>query len=217
MRGRVGDGIVIAAVEHLGIRQVGFWIIVIGLSVGVVALVVLHLVGTGLAPLKNAVSQYGISSYKTGYRAQTLAYATAGIGAAIGVASLRTTDVAFCGLCVIFAASRAVISWFPMDEPGADRTATGRRHGLLAFAAFAAANVAAGSLPSVVRNKFWPECRGPSERAGRSRDARELSRDGRSSAFWGRTVWTRRTILLRVHDPVASGGRDSPTPLGFVG
>jgi hypothetical protein len=156
MRARVGDGIVIAAVEHLGIRQVGFWIIVVGLSVGVVALVVLHLVGTGLAPLKNAVSQYGISSYKTGYRAQTLAYATAGIGAAIGVASLRTTDVAFCGLCVIFAASRAVISWFPMDEPGADRTATGRRHGLLAFAAFAAANVAAGSLPSVVRNNSGP-------------------------------------------------------------
>ena len=53
-------------------------------------------------------------------------------------------------LLAVFAASRALIGFFPMDAPHASKTATGRLHNLLATAAFAsvtaAAFTAAGAL-----------------------------------------------------------------------
>lgn len=89
-----------------------------GLTVGLAALVLLHVLPTGLSPLRNVVSQYGISEYRAGYRVQTLAYAVA----AIGIATLPGSVGVVVALCAIFAAARALISWFPMDAPGATRT-----------------------------------------------------------------------------------------------
>jgi hypothetical protein len=109
-----------------------------GLGTGVTSLVVLHLLPTGLSPIRNPVSQYGISKYRAGYRNMTIAYGVAGVGAAIGIASLPGSPAVTVLLCAIFAIARAVISWYPMDEPGGERTVTGRRHGLLAIAAFLA-------------------------------------------------------------------------------
>lgn len=113
-------------------------------------LTVLHLAPTGLSAMSDAVSQYGITSYRNGYRAQTLGYAVAGLGAAIGIATLPGAVAIPAALCVIFAVARALISWFPMDEPGTERTATGRRHGLLAAAAFAGAGLAAWQLATLL-------------------------------------------------------------------
>lgn len=126
----------------------GTVIIAVGLAVGVSALVALHLLPTGLSPIRNPVSQYGITRYRAGYRVQTLAYAVAGVGAAIGLSQVRgpASTTVVVALCVIFAATRAAISWFPMDKPGGETTATGRWHRILALVAFGSVGVAAGQL-----------------------------------------------------------------------
>lgn len=127
----------------------GAVLVLTGVSVGLVALVALHLLPTGLSPTRNAVSQYGISAYRSGYRVQTIAYGVAGLGAAIGLGTLRGS-AALVVLCVLFAVSRLAISWFPMDEPGTTVTTSGRRHGLLAICAFGAMGVAAEVLHNVL-------------------------------------------------------------------
>lgn len=125
-------------------------LIAAGLAAGIGALVALHLAPTGLSALRNAVSQYGISSYRGGYRVQTIGYAVAGLGAAMGVSTLPGPVAIPVGLCLIFAGARALISWFPMDAPGTQRTATGRRHGALAAAAFVGAGLAAWQLAKLL-------------------------------------------------------------------
>jgi hypothetical protein len=126
--------------------------IAVGLAVGLAALVGLHILPTGLSPVCNAVSQYGITRYRNGYRVQTLAYAVAGIGAALGLANLPGSITLVVVLCIVFAAARAAIGWFPMDAPGSERTTTGRRHTALAIIAFAAAGIAPGSLARLLRH-----------------------------------------------------------------
>jgi hypothetical protein len=127
-------------------------LIAAGLAAGIGALVVLHLAPTGLSALRNAVSQYGITSFRNGYRVQTIGYAIAGLGAAIGVSTLPGPVAITAGLCLIFAVARALISWFPMDAPGAQPTVTGRRHGLLAAAAFVGAGLAAWQLAKLLHH-----------------------------------------------------------------
>lgn len=129
-----------------------------GLAVVVASLAYLHLAPTGLSPVRNPVSQYGITPYKAGYRVATIAFAAAGAALAIGIdqaikARGSTTVVA---LLLVFAAARAVISWFPMDTPGTPRTSTGQVHGVLAIVAFGAATVAAFRLAVVLdRSETW--------------------------------------------------------------
>jgi uncharacterized protein DUF998 len=122
-------------------------------AVAVGALVVLHLLPTGLSPMHNAVSQYGITRYRLGYRVQTIGFAVAGAAAAVGLAEAapgrgRVVLV----LLGVFAVSRLAISWFPMDAPGSEeRTSDGRTHIVLAVATFLAIMVAAVRLPPIVR------------------------------------------------------------------
>jgi hypothetical protein len=105
----------------------------------------LHAAATGLSPVRNAVSQYGISSHRWGYRAMTVSMGVA--GAALGIALhavLRGTGVAeILVLVAVFSVARLAISWFPMDAPGTERTTTGTAHGLLAIATFLSAATAA--------------------------------------------------------------------------
>ncbi|MDA8068609.1 MAG: DUF998 domain-containing protein, partial [Actinomycetota bacterium] len=109
------------------------------------ALVRLHLAPTGLSALRDPVSQYGISAFRGGYRAATLAFAVAGVALALALSrALVHREAAIVALLVVFAAARAVISWLPMDKPGVQRTATGTAHGLLAIAAFG--SITAASL-----------------------------------------------------------------------
>lgn len=129
---------------------VGAVLVAAGLVVGIVALLALHLLPTGLSPVRNAVSQYGISRYRAGYRVQTVGYAVAGVGAAIGIAALPVTGTLPVVLCAVFAATRAAIGWFPMDAPGAPPTRTGAHHGLLATGAFVSVAAAAAALSRVL-------------------------------------------------------------------
>lgn len=119
-------------------------VVLFGALATVVALVALHLLPTGLSPLRDPVSQYGITRHRLGYRIATLATGVAGIALAAGVQSALSDAVTATVLLVVFGAARLLISWFPMDEPGTTVTPTGRRHGLLAVVAFTA--VAASSL-----------------------------------------------------------------------
>lgn len=119
----------------------------LALATVVASLTWLHLQPTHLSPARNAVSQYGITAYRAGYRVATLAFAAAGVALAVGISERlhargHTAEI----LLVVFAAARSAISWFPMDAPGAERTSTGRTHGLLAIAAFGGATIAAFNL-----------------------------------------------------------------------
>lgn len=125
----------------------------VGLSGTVASLVYLHVAPTGLSPIQNPVSQYGITPFRGGYRAATLSFAVAGAAlfwavARVGVpGGAERLELVALG---VFALARAAISWFPMDAPGTPHTATGRWHGLLATAAFVGIAVAAHSLRSRV-------------------------------------------------------------------
>jgi hypothetical protein len=121
-------------------------------AVSVGAIVVLHVLPTGLSPMRNAVSQYGITRYRLGYRIQTIALAVAGAAAAVGLAEAAPgRALALIALVTIFALARLVISWFPMDEPGGKRTNHGSMHGLIAIVTFIAIAAAAGRLGSVAK------------------------------------------------------------------
>lgn len=117
----------------------------------------LHLVPTRLSPVRDPVSQYGISAYRGGYRAATIAFAVAALALAAGVdqATGAGRRGALVALLVVFSVARAAISWFPMDAPGAPRTATGRVHWLLAVAAFGSATAAAFRLAGLSRGTRW--------------------------------------------------------------
>lgn len=124
-----------------------------GLVSGVVNLALLHRYPTGLSPWHNAVSQYGITRFRLGYRMQTLSYAASGAALAVGIGlAIPGPGRLLVLFCSLFAASRAAISWFPMDEPGTPHTATGRRHGLLALVAFLSITLAALHLPRLLHH-----------------------------------------------------------------
>jgi hypothetical protein len=126
-----------------------------------VTLVVLHVLPTGLSPLTNPVSQYGVTSYRVSYRVQTIAMGIAAIAPAIGIAELGIGGGSIVvALLVIFGAARLAISWFPLDVPGAARTESGRRHG--ALAAFGGATLAALRLGTDLgRSTAWVHVREP--------------------------------------------------------
>jgi hypothetical protein len=128
----------------------------------------LHLQPTHLSPLHNAVSQYGITSYRAGYRVATLAFAAAGVALTVGItARLHARGQTVELLLLVFAAARGTISWFPMDAPGAPPTRTGHMHRLLAFGAFAAVTYAAFKLPAALaQGTGWHSLRSVSSALG---------------------------------------------------
>ena len=138
------------------------------LAVTVGSLAYLHIEPTGLSPLRNAVSQYGITPYKAGYRAATIAFAVAGLALAVAISqALPHQGSATIALLLAFAAARAAISWFPMDHPGGPRTQTGAIHGLLAAAAFASATAAAFRLAATLSHQStWHGLAGTSRALG---------------------------------------------------
>jgi len=97
------------------------------------------------------VSQYDITGFRGGYRAATIAFGAAGLALAVGISqALGTRGLAAVILLVVFAITRAVISWFPMDTPGMKWTPTRWAHFVLAFVAFASVLAAALVLGAVL-------------------------------------------------------------------
>ncbi len=124
------------------LAQVFAAVVLAGVLVAAGSLVALHILPTGLSPIADAVSAYGISRYRGLYRAQTIATAVAAAALAIALPSALASDATAAIVClIVLAVVRAVIGWVPMDAFGSPRTRAGRMHNLLAFAAFAAASV----------------------------------------------------------------------------
>ncbi|MDN4642301.1 DUF998 domain-containing protein [Agreia sp. PsM10] len=116
----------------------------LGVLVCAACLVYLHIAPTGLNPVRDAVSQYGITDYFTFYRAAALALGVASLTLAVALLeALSEANAAGIVFLVILGFARLTIGWVPMDAPGAPRTSTGLRHNLLATAFFASATVAA--------------------------------------------------------------------------
>jgi hypothetical protein len=102
--------------------------------------------------MHNAVSQYGITRYRLGYRVQTISLGVAGGAAAVGLTQAAPGRArALIALLVVFALARLVISWFPMDDPGGELSNTGRMHGLIAIVTFLAIAIAAQRLGTVAK------------------------------------------------------------------
>ena len=120
---------------------IGILLIVGALAVAAF-LVALHVLPTGLSPIRNPVSEYALTKYGRLYRGATIAAGLTGVAAAwlLGIRYAATVTVV---LLIVFAVARLLIGFFPMDDPAGSRTPTGRIHNLLAFAAFAAITAAA--------------------------------------------------------------------------
>ena len=96
-------------------------------------LVHLHLAPTGLSPVRDAVSAYGIGAYRRWYPAQAVCAAVAALCLAL---ALRHGPAVVVTLLVVFAAGRLAITQFPMDVERAV-------HWLLATIAFVSIAAAA--------------------------------------------------------------------------
>lgn len=137
------------------------------ISLGALAVVIaslgyLHLTSTGLSPVRAAVSQYGISPHRAGYRVATIAFAVAALALAAGIGeSTLDGSTVVIAVLVVFAIARAAISWFPMDAPGAERTPTGQVHGFLAFVAFVSVATAALDLGRTIARQTATPGHGP--------------------------------------------------------
>ena len=57
----------------------------IAVAVTVASLVWLHVQPTRLSPVRNPVSEYGITPFRSGYRVATIAFGIAGVALAIGI------------------------------------------------------------------------------------------------------------------------------------
>ena len=126
-------------------------IALVALAATVTSLGWLHLQPAKLSPIRDPVSQYGITGYRAGYRAATVAFGAAGLAPAVGISeALGARGLAAVILLVVFAITRAVISWFPMDAPGIKWTRTGWTHFVLAFICFASVLAAASVLGAVL-------------------------------------------------------------------
>lgn len=112
-----------------------------------IILVWLHVMPTGLNPIRYAVSDYGWTPYGVGYRTMVVLQ---GAGALlIAVALGQHTDAGSLGWLYVYGVVRLLISRFMIDrEPEGMRSLTraGRIHMLLAGTAFASIAVAASRL-----------------------------------------------------------------------
>lgn len=113
-----------------------------GVVTMVAALGFLHLVRTGLSPLRDPVSGYALTRYRAAYAVAAGAASVAGLTSALLLAGVSGTGAAV-GALLVFAAARALIPLFPMGPPAAGRSGRGRVHSLLATAAFATATASA--------------------------------------------------------------------------
>ena len=129
-----------------------------GAAIALLSLVVAHLLPTGLNPLRDPVSQYGITRYRGWYWSAAGGAALAGVGGVLFFAPTGTgIALVTVVLLAVFALARAAIGFFPMDAPGSARTGTGRTHNLLATAAFASVTAAAFTGAGALHDAGFPD------------------------------------------------------------
>jgi hypothetical protein len=112
-----------------------------------IILVALHVLPTGLDPIRYAVSDYGWTRYHLGYRLMVVLQGTGAI--LIALALTQQTDAGTPGWLYVYGVVRILISGFMTDrEPAGLRSLTpvGLIHIVLAGTAFASIAVAASGL-----------------------------------------------------------------------
>ena len=112
-----------------------------------VILISLHLLPTGLDPIRYAVSDYGWTSYQWGYRTMVVLQGVGAVLIAVGLG--QQTDAKSVGWLYVYGIVRLLVSGFMTDrEPESLRslTRTDRIHILLAGTAFASIAVAASHI-----------------------------------------------------------------------
>jgi hypothetical protein len=122
--------------------------LIAALGAGLAALLVLwlHTRDAGVDPRRDGVSGYGTSPVAPVYRAQVILTGLAGLALAVSLAMGGGASAVGLVMLVAFAASRLLIAANPTDREGAPRTATGRRHIVLAAVTFVAIALAAPLL-----------------------------------------------------------------------
>lgn len=110
------------------------------IGVSILCFVAVHLLPTGLNPVRDYVSQYHLTRYRPWIAISTLAAGVAGIAAIVALtAMVGEAAVVSDVLLGVFVLARLVIPFRRMDPPGTPTTSVGRLHNVLAFAAFGAA------------------------------------------------------------------------------
>ena len=118
----------------------------------VACLVYLHLAPTGVSPVRNAVSEYGVKRYARWYGLQASLAGCAAICLAIALGHPRRVVM----LLAVLAAARIAIGWFPTDTRASEQpTRRGGVHLLLALVAFTAASWAAIALRASEHGAPW--------------------------------------------------------------
>jgi hypothetical protein len=127
------------------------WAVLVPTAVAIAAFVSLHLLPTGLATWRDPVSRYGTTRFALVYNVASASIGVAGLAAAAAAWALPNPAAAIViTVLVVFAVTRLMISWFPMDAPGSPPTTRGRWHLRLAAVAVMTAVIAALGLPAVI-------------------------------------------------------------------
>lgn len=132
----------------------------IALAVCVLCLIVLHLVPSGLYPVRDPVSLYGTTRYHLLYRVQAITSGICALCLLIALAE-QQNDLPVFGLLMLgcYGISRILIAAFMMDAYG-KHTRKGFIHIFLAAVAFTTIAIAVGFLTApLVVLPFWSELR----------------------------------------------------------
>jgi hypothetical protein len=113
-------------------------------AVAVVLLGAMHVVPSGLRPVRDAVSDYGTTRFHLLYRAMVIVLGAGAGLLAIGLA--RRTDAGALAWLWIYAGSRVAIAVFMTDRDPPPLTTPGRVHLLLATLAFTSIAFAASDI-----------------------------------------------------------------------
>lgn len=134
-------------------------------AVGAAAILVvrLHLVPTGLDPVRFGVSGYALGPWRRLYQAQVIASGSSAIliAAALAIAGSGLPGSAGwqlgLGALVVYGLARVAIVRYPTDPPEREPTPAGRTHAILASIAFVALGLAAWRLGlGLADDPAWP-------------------------------------------------------------
>jgi hypothetical protein len=107
----------------------------------------LHVLSTGVDPVRDGVSGYALGRWVRLYQVQAISSGVAAALVVLGCGALGVGPLAGLVALGVYAAARFAIVGYPTDPPGTVvLSATGRTHALLAAAAFLSLAVAAPTL-----------------------------------------------------------------------
>lgn len=128
-------------------------LILLFISASAGCLIYLHILPTGLHPLRNAVSEYGAGRYRFWYQAMSVGQA---IAAFLTAAALATKVVpapfATDASLVVLGLARLIISQAPVTVTRGKRTTVSGTHMLMAMLIFGSAVVASASFGAAIAN-----------------------------------------------------------------